>query len=345
MKKAIITGISGQDGSYLAELLIEKGYQVNGIVRRSSTSNTKRIDHLLKNKSKNLIMHCGDLSDPHQLDAIITEVQPDEIYNLGAQTDVKVSLEQPTFTTNVNAIGCLSLLEAIRYSSKHSKIYQASTSEMFGGINVPSTGYDESSIFTPRNPYAVCKLYSYWMIRVYRESYGIFASNGILFNHESPRRGSQFVTKKITEWCGKYYRFTNKLGPKPDILELGNINTFRDWGHAKDFVEAIYLIMQAPEAEDWLISTGETHSVQEFIEKCFQWINVQIEWRGEELNKEGLVNGEAFIKINSKYFRPSEVNVLLGNSMKARIKLGWKPKYTLDLLIDDMMKSEIGNED
>lgn len=337
--KALITGITGQDGSYLAELLLKKGYKVHGIIRRSSTSATSRIDHLIKNPdifNKSLFIHCGDLLDTSRINTLIGEIKPDEIYNLAAQSDVRVSFDQSILTTQVNAMGVLAVLDAVKNQCCHAKVYQASTSEMFGGVNIPATGYTEESYFCPKNPYAIAKLHAYWTVRNYRDSYDIFACNGILFNHESPRRGLEFVTKKITNWCGMFMS-----GNHQEVLELGNLNSYRDWGHAKDYAEAMCLILQAPEPSDWLVATGETHTVREFVEKCFRWMEMPLVWEGCGIDEVGKVENEVVIRINPKYFRPSEVNVLMGDSTKIRTKLGWKHKVTFDDLVDEMMTFEL----
>lgn len=330
--KAVITGITGQDGSYLAELLLEKGYEVHGIIRRTSSPSTSRITHL----KEKITIHCGDLLDANCINALVNNIQPDEIYNLAAQSDVRVSFDQPSFTNQVNAEGVLKILEAIKNKCPKAKMYQASTSEMFGGANPPATGYTEDSPFMPRNPYAIAKLYAYWITRNYRDSYGLFTCNGILFNHESARRGVNFVTKKITNWCGKFLR-----NEKPEPLELGNMNAWRDWGHAKDYIEAMYMILQAPHPDDWLVATGDTHTVREFVEKCFLWMNKPISWSGEGLDEVGKLEGEIVVRINPQYFRPAEVVRLIGNSTKIRNELGWKPRLSFENLIEEMMSVEV----
>ena len=328
MKVALISGISGQDGSYLAELLLKKGYEVHGIIRRASQINTQRID-LIYDRIK---LHYGDLTDSTNLVRIIQQVQPDEIYNLGAQSHVKVSFEIPEYTGQVDALGTLRILEAVRLLGMENKtrIYQASTSEMFGKVQeIPQK---ETTPFYPRSPYGVAKLYGYWIVKNYRESYGLHASSGILFNHESPRRGETFVTRKITRGLSRI-----SVGEQ-DILYLGNLNAKRDWGHAKDFVEAMWLMLQQDEADDYVIATGEQYSVREFVEEAAPYFGMQITWRGDELNEIGydVFTGNEVIKVNPKYFRPAEVETLLGDASKAKEKLGWKPKISFKQLVEDM---------
>ena len=342
-KIALITGITGQDGSYLAELLIKKGYEVHGIKRRSSSFNTNKIDHLYKDphdENCNLILHYGDLTDSSNLIRIIKKVNPNEIYNLAAQSHVAVSFESPEYTANCDALGPLRILDAIRLLglSKTCKLYQASTSELFG--NSLETPQKETTPFYPRSPYAVAKLYAYWITINYREAYGIFACNGILFNHESPRRGETFVTRKITRGLSRI-----DLGLEKCIY-LGNLDAKRDWGHAKDYIEMQWLMLQQDEPDDYVISTGKTESVRRFIELCAAKLGWGTEkngpsiiWEGEGLNEKGIRpdNGEIVIKIDSRYFRPSEVDSLLGDSNKAKEKLGWEPKFSLEELISEMI--------
>ena len=347
MKKAIITGITGQDGSFLAEFLINKGYEVHGIKRRSSSFNTSRIDHLYQDpheKNPNLILHYGDLTDSTNLIRIIQQVQPDEIYNLGAQSHVAVSFETPEYTANADAIGTLRILEAVRILnlSKKTKIYQASTSELYGKVQeIPQK---ESTPFYPRSPYAVAKLYAYWIIINYREAYGLFACNGILFNHESHRRGETFVTRKITRGLARINIGLEKY------LYLGNLKAKRDWGHAKDYVEMQWLMLQQEEADDYVISTGRMESVRRFIEiaaKELGWYSEEeqksIIWEGEKADEIGLRadTKEIVIKIDPRYYRPTEVNQLVGDSSKAFNKLGWKPKLSLEELIKEMIKNDL----
>tara|TARA_B100000953_G_C18019232_1_gene420170 strand:- start:781 stop:1866 length:1086 start_codon:yes stop_codon:yes gene_type:complete len=340
MKKALITGITGQDGAYLAEFLLEKGYEVHGIKRRSSSFNTGRIDHLYKDlheKEVRLILHHGDLTDSSNLIRIIKQSQPDEIYNLAAQSHVAVSFEEPEYTANSDALGSLRILEAIRILGLENKtrFYQASTSELFGKASeVPQT---ESTPFYPRSPYGVAKLYAYWITINYREAYGIYACNGILFNHESPIRGETFVTRKITRALARI-----KLGLQ-DCIYLGNIDTKRDWGHARDYVEMQWLMLQQDSPEDFIISTGEQHTVREFLEIAAKEVGIDIEWSGTDINEIGRdkVSGNIIVRIDKRYFRPTEVDSLLGDSSKAKNKLGWKPKITFGQLVKEMMESDL----
>ena len=328
MKVALITGITGQDGSYLAELLLEKGYKVHGIVRRSSLINTDRIDSIYDKLS----LHYGDLSDSTNLIRIIQETQPDEIYNLGAQSHVKVSFEMPEFTGQVDGLGTLRVLEAVRLLGLENKtrIYQASTSELYGLVQeIPQR---ETTPFYPRSPYGVAKLYGYWIVKNYRESYGLHASSGILFNHESPRRGETFVTRKITQGLSKI-----SVGYQ-DVLKLGNLNAKRDWGHAKDFVEAMWLMLQQETPDDYVIATGEQYSVREFVEEAAPYFGMDIVWEGTGLDEVGIDrhSGKVIVQVDSKYFRPAEVETLLGDATKAKEKLGWEPKISFKQLVEDM---------
>ena len=327
-KVALITGITGQDGSYLAELLLEKDYEVHGIVRRSSLINTHRIDSIYDK----IHLHYGDLTDATNIIGVIQKVQPDEIYNLGAQSHVKVSFETPEYTGQVDGLGTLRVLEAVKLlgMEKKTRIYQASTSELYGNVQeVPQT---ETTPFYPRSPYGVAKLYGYWIIKNYREAYNMHCSSGILFNHESPRRGETFVTRKITRGLSKI-----SVGIQ-DVLELGNLNAKRDWGHAKDFLEAMWLMLQQDEPDDYVIATGEQYSVKEFIAEAAPIFNFNIEWRGEGLNEIGVDknSGKTVIKVSDRYFRPTEVESLLGDATKAKEKLGWEPKTTFKELVEDM---------
>ena len=341
MKKvALITGITGQDGAYLAEFLLGKGYVVHGIKRRSSLFNTSRIDHLYQDphdKNPKLILHHGDLTDSSSLIRIIQEAQPDEIYNLAAQSHVAVSFEEPEYTANSDALGTLRILEAIRILGleKKTKYYQASTSELFG--EVQETPQNEKTPFHPRSPYAVAKLYAYWITINYREAYGIYACNGILFNHESPIRGETFVTRKITRALVRI-----KLGLQRHVY-LGNINAKRDWGHAKDYVEMQWLMLQQDKPEDFTISTGEQHSVREFIEIAAREIDMEIEWEGEGVNEVGIntKTGNVIVRIDKRYFRPTEVETLLGDSTKAKNKLNWQPKISFQELVTEMISSDL----
>lgn len=340
MKKALITGITGQDGSYLAEFLLEKGYEVHGIKRRASSFNTDRIDHLYKDQHEEdvrLFLHYGDMVDSANLIRIIQEVQPDEIYNLAAQSHVQVSFETPEYTANADGLGTLRILEAIRILGleKKTKVYQASTSELYGLIQ--ETPQKETTPFYPRSPYAAAKLYAYWITVNYREAYGIYACNGILFNHESPRRGETFVTRKITRAVARI-----KLGLQ-DKLYLGNLRAKRDWGHAKDYVEAMWLLLQQDAPEDFVIATGETHEVREFVELAFREVGIEISWQGEGLMEKGMdkTTGKVLVEVDPRYFRPTEVELLLGDPAKAQKKLGWKPKIKLADLCAKMVKEDL----
>ncbi len=339
MKKALITGITGQDGSYLAELLLEKGYEVHGIKRRSSSFNTGRIDHLYidpHEKGRKFIMHYGDLTDSTNLIRIIQEIRPDEIYNLGAQSHVKVSFETPEYTANSDALGTLRILEAIKLLGleKKTKFYQASTSEMFGAAPPPQ---NENTKFYPRSPYGAAKLYAYWITVNYREAYGIFACNGILFNHESPRRGETFVTRKITRAAARI-----KLGLQ-DKLYLGNVNAKRDWGHAKDYVRAMHLMLQQEKPYDLVIAAGEQYSVKEFCEIAFRKLKIEILWQGEGAEEKGVDarTGKTIIEIDPEYFRPTEVESLLGDPKKAKEILGWEAKISFDNLVKEMVENDL----
>ncbi len=354
MKVALITGITGQDGSYLAELLLEKGYEVHGVKRRASSLNTDRIDHLYQDPhhpNQRLKLHYGDLTDAMNLTRIIEECQPDEIYNLGAMSHVKVSFEVPEYVGNVDGLGTLRILEAVRLLGleKKTRIYQASTSELYGGMpeNKNEKGfYDENSPFYPRSPYGVAKIYGFWITKNYREAYNMFACNGILFNHESPRRGETFVTRKIT-------RATSRIAlGLQDKFYLGNLDAKRDWGHAKDYVRMMWMILQAEEAEDWVIATGTTTTVRDFVGMSFSEVGVKLEFRGEGVNEKAYVIscknpeyqieiGKEVLAVDPKYFRPTEVDLLIGDPTKAKEKLGWIPEYDLNFLVKDMMKSDI----
>lgn len=337
MKKAIITGITGQDGSYLAELLLEKGYEVHGIVRRSSSFNTERINHLLESQpddQQRLFLHFGDLSDSGSLSKLIYKIQPSEFYNLGAQSHVKVSFDIPEYTSDVNALGTLRILESIKEVDPSIKFYQASSSELYGKAReIPQ---NEKTPFYPRSPYAAAKLYAYWITVNYREAYGLFACNGILFNHESPRRGKTFVTRKITTGIA------NILNGKQEKLVLGNLNAKRDWGFAGDYVEAMWLMLQQDEPDDYLIATGETHTVREFCEVAFKYTGIKLIWTGEGINEKGIdmETGKELVSVSSKYFRPSEVDLLLGDPSKAKNKLGWVQKVSFEQLVEMMVKSD-----
>jgi GDPmannose 4,6-dehydratase len=340
MKKALITGITGQDGAYLAELLLEKGYEVHGIKRRTSLFNTDRIDHIYQDphdKDPKFILHHGDLTDSSSLIRIIQESQPDEIYNLAAQSHVAVSFEEPEYTANSDALGSLRILEAIRILGleKKTKYYQASTSELFG--KVQETPQNEKTSFHPRSPYAVAKLYAHWITINYREAYGIYACNGILFNHESPTRGETFVTRKITRALSRI-----KLGIQ-DNLFLGNMNAKRDWGHAKDYVEMQWLMLQQDKPEDYVISTGEQYSVRDFVDLAAKELDIDIKWNGSGVDETGtdMATGKIIIRVDPRYFRPTEVETLLGDSTKAREKLGWIPKISFKELVKEMVACDL----
>ena len=338
MKKALITGVTGQDGSYLSEFLIHKGYEVHGIKRRASTINTDRIDHLYKDpheKNVKLILHHGDMTDSTSLIRIIQEIQPDEIYNLAAQSHVAVSFEEPEYTANSDAIGALRILEAIRILKleKKTKYYQASTSELYGSIK--ESPQNEKTPFYPRSPYGVAKLYAYWITVNYREAYGIYACNGILFNHESPVRGETFVTRKITRALVRI-----KLGLQ-NVLYLGNLDAKRDWGHAKDFVEAQWMMLQQEKPEDFVIATGKQYSVRDFVNEASKKLDMKIVWKGKGVNEKGLFNGKDIIKVDTRYFRPTEVETLLGDANKAKEKLNWSPKISFKELVEEMVEEDL----
>jgi GDPmannose 4,6-dehydratase len=337
LKVALISGITGQDGSYLAEFLIKKGYIVHGIVRRSSSFNTKRIDHLYNDNSiinTKLFLHYGDLTDSSNLNSLVKTIEPDEIYNLGAQSHVAVSFEVPEYTANVDAIGTLRFLEAIRSSGLNTKFYQASTSELYGLIE--DDIQNEKTPFHPRSPYAVAKLYAFWIVKNYREAYNLFATNGILFNHESERRGKTFVTRKITIAVSKIMLGLQKT------LVLGNLDAKRDWGYAPDYVDGMWKILQANEPEDFVLATGKTYSVRTFVENCFQYFGENIKWQGKGIDEIGILESQnkIVISIDKKYFRPTEVDLLLGDYSKAKNKLGWEPKTNFKELVRIMMVSD-----
>ena len=339
-KVALITGVTGQDGAYLAELLLEKGYEVHGVKRRSSLFNTDRIDHLYMDpheKDVHFHLHYGDMTDSTNLIRIVQETQPDEIYNLAAQSHVKVSFETPEYTANSDATGTLRLLEAIRVLNLEgkTKFYQASTSELYGKVQeVPQ---NEDTPFYPRSPYAVAKLYAFWITKNYREAYGIFACNGILFNHESPIRGETFVTRKITRGVVRI-----KLGFQKKMY-LGNLDAQRDWGHAKDYVEGMWRMLQQEEAEDFVLATNKTVRVREFVEMAFKEVDIEVEWKGQGVDEKGYdkATGAVIVEVDPKYFRPTEVELLIGDASKAAEKLGWKPKYNLESLVKEMVESDL----
>jgi len=349
MKKALVTGVTGQDGAYLTELLLQKGYEVHGVKRRSSLLNTDRIDHLYQDPHESNVkfkLHYGDLSDSTNLIRIVQQVQPDEIYNLGAMSHVKVSFDTPEYTANADGIGTLRLLEAIRILGleKKTKIYQASTSELYGLVQaVPQS---ETTPFYPRSPYAVAKMYAYWITVNYREAYGIYACNGILFNHESPLRGETFVTRKITRAVAKI------SAGLQDTLYLGNLDAQRDWGHAKDYVEAMYLILQQDTPEDYVIATGVTTRVREFVRMAFMEVGIEVEFKGDGVNEKAYVvscanpefqleKGKQVVAVDPKYFRPTEVDLLIGDPTKSKTKLGWEPKYDLAMLVKEMVAADV----
>jgi GDPmannose 4,6-dehydratase len=354
MKVALITGVTGQDGSYLAELLLEKGYMVHGIKRRSSIFNTARIDHLYQgphHPNRKFKLHHGDLSDSMNLTRIIQEIQPDEIYNLAAMSHVGISFDSPEYTADINGLGTLRILEAVRILGleKKTRIYQASTSELYGGMpeNKNEQGfYDESSPFHPRSPYGVAKIYGFWITKNYREAYNMFACNGILFNHESPRRGETFVSRKITRAVSKI-----ALGLK-DKFYLGNLDAKRDWGHAKDYVRVMWMILQADKPQDWVIATGVTTTVRDFVSLAFSEVGIELEFKGEGVDEKAYVTacnnkdfkvkiGKEVLSVDPTYFRPTEVDLLIGDSSKAKNKLGWVPEHDLASLVKDMMKSDV----
>ena len=339
-KKALITGITGQDGAYLAELLLAKGYEVHGIKRRASSFNTERIDHLYQDpheKGVRLHLHYGDLTDATNLIRIVQLVQPDELYNLAAQSHVQVSFETPEYTANADALGTLRLLEAIRILGLKTRFYQASTSEMYGRVaEVPQT---ETTPFRPRSPYAAAKLYAYWMVVNYREGYGMHASNGILFNHESPIRGETFVTRKITRGLARV-----KVGLQTAVY-LGNLDASRDWGHARDYVEAQWMILQAEKPEDYVIATGASCTVRDFVRRAAAELGMRLEWRGTGIDEQGVDarSGHTIVRVDPRYFRPTEVETLLGDASKARRQLGWAPRTSLDELIKEMMQADLAH--
>jgi len=341
MKKAFITGITGQDGSYLAELLLEKGYEVHGTIRRASVFTTKRIDHLYQDpheKDVRLFLHYGDLTDSSNLNRLIEKIRPDEIYNLGAQSHVKVSFEVPEYTAEVDAVGTLRILDAIRETEVKTRFYQASSSEMFGKAR--EFPQNELTPFYPRSPYGIAKLYSHWITVNYREAYNIFACSGILFNHESPRRGKRFVTRKVTRAVAKiHYGLQDKL-------YLGNLNAKRDWGYAPEYVEAMWMVLQEDKPDDYVIATGKAHSVREFAEEAFKQINIELEWSGKGVNEVGKDSktGKILVEVDPRYFRPTDVDFLVGDASKAKEKLGWQPKVKFEELVKIMVESDLEAE-
>lgn len=342
MKKAIITGITGMDGSHLAELLLSKGYEVHGVIRRSSSFNTGRIDHIFDR----LKLHYGDVTDPLVISNLVAKIQPDEVYNLAAQSHVKVSFEEPYYTGQVDAMGTLVVLEAVRNHCPNARVYQASTSELYGGMhyNMPETGYTETSAMHPRSPYGCAKMYGLWITKNYRESYGMFICNGILFNHEGERRGETFVTRKITKAFSKIKLHLDTQYTKFETLKLGNLYSKRDWGYAKDYVYGMWLMLQQDKPDDYVLSTNETHSIKEFVELAAKECDWNITWIGEGENEKGLTqDGIVLVEIDSRYYRPAEVDVLLGDSTKARKELGWEPKVKFEDLVKLMMNHDNKN--
>ena len=338
MKKALITGVTGQDGAYLAELLLKKGYEVHGVKRRTSLFNTDRIDHLYQDpheKGVRLFLHHGDMTDGSSLTRIIQQVLPDEIYNLAAQSHVQVSFEEPEYTANSDALGPLRILEAMRILGleKKTRFYQASSSELYGLVQ--ESPQKETTPFYPRSPYAVAKLYAYWITVNYREAYGMYACNGILFNHESPNRGETFVTRKVTRALARI-----KLGLQ-ETLYLGNLNARRDWGHARDYVEMQWLMLQQQKPEDFVIATGEQHSVRDFVEAAAKEVGLKVTWKGRDVNEKGYAGGKVIVAVDPRYFRPTEVEALLGDASKARRKLGWTPKIRFPELVAEMMREDL----
>lgn len=342
-KVAIITGITGMDGSHLADLLLEKGYEVHGIIRRTSSFNTGRIDHIFER----LNLHYGDVTDPLVISNIISNVQPDEIYNLAAQSHVKVSFEIPYYTAQVDGLGTLAILEAVKNHSPKSKIYQASTSELYGGMgyNMPIEGYNEESAMHPRSPYGCAKMYGLWITKNYREAYGMHISNGILFNHEGERRGETFVTRKITMALAKILKHIKSGSKDFPVLKLGNLYSKRDWGYAKDYVYGMWLMLQQDKADDYVLATNETHTIKEFINLAIKECGIELEWIGEGKDEKGVYNGMIIIEIDEKYYRPSEVDILLGDYTKARNILGWEPNIGFNELVSIMMKNDLMYEE
>jgi GDPmannose 4,6-dehydratase len=344
MKKALITGITGQDGSYLAEFLLEKGYEVHGIIRRASTFNTGRINHLHKDQHQNdvhFFLHYGDISDSSNISRLIEKIQPDEIYHLAAQSHVRVSFDLPEYTADTTGLGTVRILDAIKNSGLKTKFYQASSSEMFGKVAPEDLPITENTVFHPRSPYGCAKVYGFWITKNYRESYGLFAVNGILFNHESPRRGETFVTRKISQALVRI-----KLG-RQEKLFLGNLDAKRDWGYAPDFVEGMYLMLQQDKPDDYILATGETHSVREFVEEAGKILGFDLAWEGEGLDEKAIDKntGKTIIEIDPKYFRPAEVDILLGDYSKAKKDLGWEPKTKFKELVQKMIEADLAEED
>lgn len=341
-KVALITGITGMDGSHLAELLLEKDYEVHGIIRRCSTFNTDRIDHIFDK----LKLHYGDLTDPLVISNLVSEIQPDEVYNLAAQSHVKVSFEIPYYTAQVDGLGTLAILEAVKNHCTKAKIYQASTSELYGGMgyNMPTTGYTEESVMHPRSPYGCAKMYGLWITKNYRESYGMHISNGILFNHEGERRGETFVTRKVTKALGVIKNYLDHGRFDFPTLKLGNLYSKRDWGYAKDYVYGMWLMLQQDTPDDYVLATNETHSIKEFVNLAALECGMELKWVGEGANEKAYFDGMVIVEIDERYYRPAEVDVLLGDYTKAKTNLGWEPKTKFNELVKIMMKHDIKNE-
>jgi GDPmannose 4,6-dehydratase len=341
-KKALITGITGMDGSHLAELLLEKGYEVHGIIRRCSTFNTDRIDHIFDK----LNLHYGDLTDPLVISNLVSSIQPDEVYNLGAQSHVKVSFEIPYYTAQVDGLGTLVVLEAVKNHCPKARIYQASTSELYGGMgyNMPTTGYTEESPMHPRSPYGCAKMYGLWITKNYRESYGMHISNGILFNHEGERRGETFVTRKVTMALGVIKNYLDHRRFDFPTLKLGNLYSKRDWGYAKDYVYGMWLMTQQDVPDDYVLATNETHSIKEFVNLAALECGMELKWIGEGVNEKAYYEGNVIVEIDERYYRPAEVDVLLGDYTKAKEKLGWEPKVDFENLVKIMMNHDIKNQ-
>jgi GDPmannose 4,6-dehydratase len=341
-KIALITGITGMDGSHLAELLLEKGYEVHGIIRRTSTFNTDRIDHIFDK----LKLHYGDMTDPLVITNLISQIKPDEIYNLAAQSHVKVSFEEPYYTVQVDGVGTLSILESVRNHCPQCKVYQASTSELYGGIieNMPETGYTELSVMHPRSPYGCAKMYALWISKNYRESYGMFACNGILFNHEGERRGETFVTRKVTMALGVIKNYLDHGSTDFPTLKLGNLYSKRDWGYAKDYVYGMWLMTQQDTPDDYVLATNETHSIKEFVDLAALECGMELKWIGEGINEKAYFEGNVIVEIDERYYRPAEVDTLLGDYTKAKEKLGWEPKVKFENLVKIMMKHDIKSQ-
>lgn len=342
IKKALITGITGQSGSHLADLLLEKGYEVHGIIRRCSTFNTDRIDHIFDK----LQLHYGDLTDPLVISNLISEIQPDEVYNLAAQSHVKVSFEIPYYTAQVDGLGTLAILEAVKNHYPKARIYQASTSELYGGMgyNMPATGYTEESVMHPRSPYGCAKMYGLWITKNYRESYGMHISNGILFNHEGERRGETFVTRKVTKALGVIKNYLDHGATDIPTLKLGNLYSKRDWGYAKDYVYGMWLMLQQDEPDDYVLATNETHSIKEFVNLAALECGMELKWQGSGKDEKAYFDGMVIVEIDERYYRPAEVDVLLGDYTKAKEKLGWEPKTKFNELVKIMIKHDIKNQ-